>query len=65
VTDTRFQRVHRRLVAGTEVLRTGGGATLTAADCNAVLEELADLEWALTLVDEPYPISVFPEGVST
>lgn len=33
-----------RLREGTEVLRTGGGATLTARQCHAVLDEIDRLE---------------------
>ena len=36
-----------KLREGTEVLRTGGGATLTAEECNAALDYLAALEKAL------------------
>jgi hypothetical protein len=39
-----FPLVHRKLVAGTEVLRTGGGASLTAGECNAILDRVSDLE---------------------
>jgi hypothetical protein len=39
-----YPDVRRKLVVGTEVLRTGGGASLTAAECGAVLDRLADLE---------------------
>jgi hypothetical protein len=35
--------VRRKLVEGTEVLRTGGGTTLTASECNIILDAQADL----------------------
>jgi len=46
---TDFGTAHRKLVEGTEALRTGGGANLTAAECNALLDQLADLERAVVL----------------
>jgi hypothetical protein len=36
--------IRRKLVEGTEVLRTGGGATLKAGECNALLSRLDTLE---------------------
>ncbi len=50
-----------RLREGTEVLRTGGGVTLTAAQCNALLDMIDRLRLALRSVDEPYPIDIFPD----
>ena len=47
-----FQSAHRKLVEGTEVLRTGGGTKLTAGECNAILDHLADLERDLDEVGE-------------
>jgi hypothetical protein len=39
VVDT-FRLALARLREGTEILRTGGGTTLTAAQCNALLDVL-------------------------
>ena len=39
-----YPDAHRKLVAGTEVLRTGGGTRLTSGECNAVLDHVASLE---------------------
>lgn len=49
MSDALFGDAHRKLVAGTEVLRTGGGAALTSAECGAILDQLADLERAVIL----------------
>lgn len=42
-----FQDVHRKLVAGTEILRTGGSTTLNGSECNAVLDALGGREQAI------------------
>ncbi len=45
-----FATARRKLVEGTEVLRTGGGAALTAGDCNALLDRLEQLRGALATI---------------
>lgn len=47
--ESLFGDAHRKLVEGTEVLRTGGGVSLTAGECNAILDQLAELERSLVL----------------
>lgn len=36
-------KIRRKLTEGTEVLRTGGGASLTASECHALLDEFDQL----------------------
>jgi hypothetical protein len=50
VPSSLFADAHRKLVAGTEVLRTGGGATLTSSECNALIDYLADQQSAIFLL---------------
>lgn len=42
-----FGAARRKLVEGTEVLRTGGGATLNPGECGAILDEIERLRAAL------------------
>jgi shikimate kinase len=42
----------RKLVEGTEVLRTGGGTTLTSGECNALLDRIEYLEAKLAEYDK-------------
>lgn len=45
--STLWDDVQRKLVEGTEVLRTGGGATLGSDECAVILDEVDRLRAAL------------------
>lgn len=49
--DERVRLARQRLVEGTEVLRTGGGTTLTAEQCDALLDYIEALESEVNRAD--------------